>query len=339
MTGLHLGTTSERPLHRGAGEGGLFHHVMACLDRVPHAARVIGEAASLAAASGATLTALRVLPAGGSSGSFADPVDWELARREHLAEIMDLAETTGAAEGVHAVVASGSVVRCVHEEARREGVDLLVLGAGGEGRAQAPTLGGTARHLAETFPGSVLIVPERVAADRTTTRRVIVPMDGSRAAEAALRYGAEIARDRAAELVVLHAVPRIAADGDSWAEADDGTLLSRVQARADRAATQRLERLHRLLPVQNRAGRIVRLGGDDPRRALLRAIGEENGELVVLSARGLGTDPDLPIGSTAEYLLSRLVTPTLLVRTAEAGPHPATIMAPRGPRAKAGRDR
>ncbi|MEE4121377.1 MAG: universal stress protein [Paracoccaceae bacterium] len=216
-------------------------------------------------------------------------------------------------------------------------MDLLVPGAGGQGAAQAPTLGGTARTLAETFPGSVLIVPERIAADRASACRVIVPMDGSRAAEAALRYGAEIARDRAAELVVLHAVQRIAAEADGWAEAGDGTLLSRVQPRADRAAAQRLERLHRLLPTQNRAGWIVRLGGDDPRRALLRAIAEENGELVVLSARGFGTD--LTIGSTAEYLLSRVVTPTLLVRTAEAGPHPATIMVPRGPRAKAGRER
>lgn len=319
-------------------EGPLFRHVLVCLDRVPEAAHVLEEAVALAHVSGAAVTAMRVLSPE-SAARCADPVDWELARREHTADLVYVAEAIGAAESVRPVVTCGSVPRCVREVAQRERVDLIAVGAGAKDYATPSVLGGTARHLAETFPGSVLIVPERAAEDRPRARRVIVPMDGSLLAEAALRYGGEIARDRAAELVVLHAVSPVAPVAEDWTEPDDGALLSRMQQRSERAARKRLERLNCLLPRHRWGSRLVRLGGDDPRRALLRAIVEENGELVVLAARGLGSDPDLPIGSTSEYLLSRATTPTLLLRRAEESRHRASGMAPRRPRARAGERR
>ncbi len=327
---------SESDLSRQSrGQHGvrLFGHVMACVDRSAHAARVLEEAVSLANLTGADLTIMRVMPGGSSSTPHADPVDWELTRREETADLLQMAKTAGATADIHTVVTCGPAPRCVRDEALRRGVDLLVVGAGAFGTPHRWGIGGTARHLAETFRGSILIVPDDVAGEQPRTSRVIVPMDGSPHAEAALRYACEIARRRATELVVLHAVPDISSLRQGRTGLDDEPLWHELGREAEQRAKELLRRLRLLLPVEQTGNRIRQLSGDDPRRVLMKAICEEQGGLVVLSARGLGKDPDLPIGSTAEYLLSRAVTPVLLIRNAEMTSHHTGGTAPRRPAA------
>jgi nucleotide-binding universal stress UspA family protein len=322
----------DRP-HGPENDARLFHHVMACLDRSPDAARILEEAVVLANQTGADLTAMRVVPAGSSTLRCADPVDWELTRRDETADLLRMSDTVGETTDMRAIVACGSAARCIHDEALRCNVDLLVLGTGTFGTPSRWGLGGTARHLAEVFHGSVLIVPNEIAGEPPRTRRIIVPMDGSSPSEAALRFAIAIARARAAELVILHAIPHVESFGTGRTGQGDEALWRELREEAARKAEDQIRRLHRLLPVHRHGNRVRRLGGDEPRRALMKAICEERGELVVLSARGHGNDPDLPIGSTAEYLLSRAVTPVLLIRNAEMSNHRAGGTAPRWPAA------
>lgn len=313
----------------GPGQGRLFRHVLACLDRSPHAQAILAQAAAFADLSDAKLTVLRVLPGATAARSCADPVDWELTRREELADIQRIADAIGATAQLEAVVVCGDTARCIEDEAQRRCVDLLVIGAGAFGTPGHWGLGGTARHLAESFAGSVLLVPQSLAGLPPAQRRVIVPVDGSQPAEAALGYATAIARDCEAEMVVLHALPEIGSTQDAHPGRDGSPLWSALRREAERMAEARLERLRRLLPIDGRQHRVRRLDGDEPRRALARAIAEERAGLVVLSARGQGQDPDLPIGSTADYLLARATSPVLLIRTAEAGHHRKGADAPR----------
>lgn len=333
MPDIHSGSAIVNRPHGRENDDRLFRHVMACLDRSPDAARILEQAVLLANQTGADLTAMRVVPAGPSTIRCADPVDWELTRRDETADLLRMSESAGATSDIRAIVACGSAVRCIHDEALRCDVDLLVLGSGTFGAPRRWGLGGTARHLAEVFHGSVLIVPDEIAGEPPRTRRIIVPMDGSSASEAALRFAAAIARARAAELVILHAVSHVGAFGTGQTGQGDEALWRDLEEEAARTAEDRLRRLRRLLPVHRHGNRVRRLSGDEPRRALMKAICEERGELVVLSARGLGNDPDLPIGSTAEYLLSCAVTPTLLIRNAEMSSHRAGGPTPRWPTA------
>lgn len=329
MTEIHSGSAiANRPPGKG-NKARLFNHVMACVDRSPDAAPILEQAVLLANQTGADLTAMRVVPAGPSRVQCADPVDWELTRRYETADLLRMSDMAGATTDIRAIVACGSAARCIHDEALRCDVDLLVLGAGAFGTPSRWGLGGTARHLAEIFHGSVLIVPDEIAGELPRTRRIIVPMDGSPPSEAALRFAAAIARVRAAELVILHAASPVEALGAGRTEKGDGALGRELKQEAARTVEDRLERLRRLLPAHKHGNRVRQLSGDEPRRALMKAICEERGELVVLSARGLGNDPDLPIGSTAEYLLSRAVTPVLLIRNAEMSNHRAGGAAPR----------
>lgn len=331
MPDIHSGPAIVDRPHGQESDDRLLRHVMVCLDRSPDAARILEQAVVLANQTGADLTAMRVVPAGPPTLRCADPVDWELARRDETADLLRMSDTAGASTEIRAIVACGSAARCIHEEALRCEADLLVLGTGAFGPPSRWGLGGTARHLAEVFHGSVLLVPDEIAGEPPRTRRIIVPMDGSPLSEAALRFAAAIARIRAAELVILHAVSNVGAFGTGRTGQGDEALWRGLKEEAARTAEDRIQRLRRLLPAHRHGNRIRRLSGDEPRRALMKAICEERGELVVLSARGLGNDPDLPIGSTAEYLLSRAVTPVLLIRNAEMSTHRAGGTTPRSP--------
>ena len=333
MPDIHSGSAIVDRTPARPGDARLFRHVMACLDRSPDAARILEQAVLLANQTGADLTAMRVVPTAPSILRCADPVDWELTRRDEAADLLRMSDTAGAATDMRAIVACGSVAQCIHDEALRCEADLLVLGTGTFGAPSRWGLGGTVRHLAEMFHGSVLIVPDEIAGAPPKARRIIVPMDGSPPSQAALRVAAAIARVRAAELVVLHAVSNVGPFGSDRTEQGDDALWREVKEKTAHSAEDRLQRLRRLLPAHRHGNRVRRLSGDEPRRALMKAICEERGELVVLSARGLGNDPDLPIGSTAEYLLSRAVTPVLMIRNAETSSHRAGGTTPRWPTA------
>lgn len=321
MPDIHSGSVIVDRPHGRENDARLFRHVMACLDRSPDAARILEQAVSLANQTEADLTVMRVVPSGPSTVRCADPVDWELTRRDETADLLRMSDTARATTDIRAIVACGSVAQCIHDEVLRRDVDLLVLGAGTFGPPSRWGLGGTARHLAEIFHGSVLVVPDEISDVPPKIPRIIVPMDGSPPSEAALRFAAAIAQARAAELVILHAVPHVGAFGNGQTGHGDEALWRELKEEAARTAEDRLQHLRQLLPVHSHGNRVRRLSGDEPRRALMKAICEERGELVVLSARGQGNDPDLPIGSTAEYLLSRAVTPVLLIRNAETNNH------------------
>ena len=304
---------------------------MACLAGSPDAGRILEHATAIAALSGARLTAIRVMPTEGTPGRRVDPVDWDIKMHEEYRQLRHLSDETGAPDNMRLAVVGGRAAHCICEEARNTGVDLTVLGAGALGTPAGWGLGGTARHVAECFPGSVLIVPAKLDGEmrgKVPARRIVVPLDGSPHSEGALRIAVAIATNRAAELVLLHAVPEIALSTNGPPDPEDEALRDQLRRRNERSAKTRLERMRRLIPADKIRSRVRLLSGQEPRRALMRAICEENCEMLVLSARGLGGDPDLPIGSTADYLISHAVTPVLLVRSAERVSHRSAGTAP-----------
>ncbi|WGT51330.1 universal stress protein [Thioclava nitratireducens] len=309
-----------------------FRHVMACLDHSPQSRRVLAEAAAIAEVMGAELTVLRVMDAGTEAMRRpVDPVDWDLGRREEEAELGRLVGEICSVPDIHTEVMSGASADCICRKAHAAGVDLIVLGVGGRDRWTEWGLGSTVRQVAERAAGSVLIVPESPANDvsrQAPGGRVLVPLDSSTWAEAVLPIALRAAESRSAELVLLHAVPDISLTGNSPPDAHDEALRADLRHRNERVAQAYLDRIRALLPADALRTRVRLISGEDPRRALARAVNEEAASLVVLSARGQGAHPDLPIGSTAEYLISAATVPVLLVRRPEAGSRPSAQAAP-----------
>lgn len=318
----------------------LFAHVLACLSHSAGASEVLREAAEIAQATGAELTALRVVQSWRrGNGHPADPVEWELARREEEARLHQLVEDTAPQTELKTEVIDGSATDCICRKARETDVDLTVLGSGSKRHWAEHGLGSTVRRVAENLESSLLIVPETAVAGARPgphpyrAQPVLVPLDSSTQGESVLPVAFLLAQSRDAELVLLHAVPDVSLTSNGPPESGDAALRDQLRHRNERAARAYLERVRARLPIDGVRTRIRILTGEEPRHALARAVAEEHAGLVVLSARGLGGHPDLPVGSTAEYLMSGATVPVLLLRPAGAAPHREHHAAPRRPSA------
>ena len=292
----------------------LFRHVLACVGPSAGARQVLEQAIQIAEATGGSLTALGVLPGRTPGGLAQDPLDWDIARRAEMNRIRRLAGAACAPGSMQTRVGCGPPAPVICEEGLRLKCDLAVLGTGANGDMPGWGLGGTSRQVAERFPGSVLLVPRQAANGAPLRQRILVPHDGSTQAEIARRIATRLALIRKAELVLVHALAPIVPLIDGPLGRDDATILVKLRESAERQARERLDQVRRLIPAGDISSRVRHLSGNDPRETLLGVLQEEQAELVVLSARGQGSNADLAIGSTADYLLSRSTSPVLLVR-------------------------
>lgn len=294
-----------------------FGHVIVGLDHSAHAADVLEVASEFAISMDLPLTAVRVITPGSGQAAAADPVEWDLTMRAEEAEVGGLLEAHGSAAHAEVAVLSGDVAATLRDAARERDADLMVIGTGARGSKGVWGLGSVARHLVEEFPGSLLVVPadaRRWPGDRARTRRVVVALDWSASSKAALQTAAAIAERQEAELVLIHAVPEIAPAAEGPPEPEDEALCVEMRNRNIAQAKRHLDAARRLIPSDRLRHRARLLTHEEPRRALTRAIEEEAADLLVLSARGTGRNPDLPIGSTAEYLVCSARIPVLLER-------------------------
>jgi len=133
----------------------------------------------------------------------------------------------------------------------------------------------------------------------TTVKRILVPLDGSRLAEAILPVAKALARDYEADLVLVRALrPLGSAETEVVAQEDAETYLRRMARRLDA----------RGLPVT------WKVWYDEPARAIADAARFNEVDLIVMSTHGRGGLNRLLFGSVAETLVRQAPVPVLLVR-------------------------
>jgi nucleotide-binding universal stress UspA family protein len=139
----------------------------------------------------------------------------------------------------------------------------------------------------------------------TGTRRpkIVVGIDGSPEADAALRVGYEQARQRRGELVIVHAwmFPPFGPGDDDRGAADE--------ALAD-AVDRLLSTVDREVPIT------TRLVGGDARHVLVNEA--KDADLVVVGTRGLGRVSSTFLGSVSTFLLHHAPCPVEVVPPAHA---------------------
>jgi nucleotide-binding universal stress UspA family protein len=325
MMSLALGDEAASPAEfRGAAP--LRRHVsgfagiLACVDGSPHSADVMAWALALSRNLNAPLRALHVLDNSATSGAPQDPLAWEMRRREAQNRIRRLVENAGGGDiqDAELEVAVGPLHDRLQAQLSDNLMDLCVVGAVGEGTHPGGVIGGTARRIVETSPCSVLIVPPRGqdAAGRAaeTVRRVMVPLDCSRRAETALPAAVALADACGAEIVIAHAVPEPAITEVGPPDEADIALSRSVTARNRKAAEQYMSRLRGRLALERRPIRTLIVSGAEPRHQLVRAAQDEAADLIVLSAKGAGGYADQALGSVADFLVTHLGKPLLIVR-------------------------
>jgi len=141
-------------------------------------------------------------------------------------------------------------------------------------------------------------------------QRILVGVDGSRGASAALACAAELGRELGAELVVVHAFEPLALLG----KVDPPVDFARL--RREREETLQVEWC-RPLAERGLAFR-ARMVEGEPVTALVDAAAGEEAGLLVVGTRGLGGFRGLLLGSVTSKLLQRARIPVVVVPEPDA---------------------
>ena len=137
-------------------------------------------------------------------------------------------------------------------------------------------------------------------------RKILVAVDGSADAVAALRHAAELARDQHATLVVVTVVP--AAPPQVAAPSAVGPTAAETEAAYERILRRAVE------TVPADVGVVTRIARGRPARAIAEVAGETGCDLIVMGAHGHGRLHHALIGSTSDAVVRSADRPVLLMR-------------------------
>lgn len=259
--------------------------------------------------------ALEALPIYGWQGIVAYDNQADQAAFGHEWEDLHaLAARVAAESGVKAEarVLRGGVAEEITEHARHAGVDLIVLARHGGGRSRRSWLGGVAEAVVRRSATPVLLVHadgEAPTPRATQIRRILVPLDGSAFAEAAVRPAMAAALATGAEVTLLRVIP-------------PGYVPSFFHATLPYSPEEYLESLREALPTELGAveTRVVR--DPEPALAIIEEAEESGYDLVAMATHGQGGPRSMLLGSTADRVLHGTRCPLLLYRPPHVEPMP-----------------
>jgi nucleotide-binding universal stress UspA family protein len=252
--------------------------------------------------------------------------DRDVPPGEWRADLRDLVENTWCAQAARATCAhrvdlrDGPPVDVLLRATDDEQADLLVVGSRGVGVNTALALGSTSLRVLQSARVPVLVVPDRregaPPADGLGLRRILVGVDRSAPALAALELAADLAQVLGGSLSVLEVIEYVPPFplGPSTAVTSEGEehAPERAMALLEAAAHDIRERG---VSVQV----IVRSG--DPAPTLLELADQLDVDLVVVGSRGRGGPAELLLGSVARTVANRVRRPTLVVPSAAGSVH------------------
>jgi nucleotide-binding universal stress UspA family protein len=309
---------SEGEAHRRSHEavGLAIRHMLFPTDFSEHAAAAWPYATGLAKEGGAVLHVLHVVVpppiAASPNGSALVPANLadELLdqARASLEERARSARELGVEARTHATLGAASSEIVAY--ARDQRIGLIVMGTTGRTGLAHVLLGSVTERVVRQAPCPILAVRHSASPERTAPtaaalpqlRRILVPLDGSPLAEAALPGVVALARRHGAEIVLLRVAHALALPGPNLVEAQ----VSVVQE----AEAYLAEVLRRLGAEGVLASSAVRYGRTP--EEILDDIRVRRPDLVAMSTHGRTGLTHLLLGSVAEQVLRASPVPVLL---------------------------
>lgn len=284
--------------------------LVACVDDGEQANAISEHALAIACSLGLEVTFARVIEAPGHFSSPADPIEWQLRRRAQHETLSKFADQDEVEVRANSVLLAGAPAEEISDWAQGHGATLLAIG-----RRRSDTtrgLGSTAQALLDRADHSLLLVPPGPPR-KGGYRRIMVPIDGSTRADSVLPIARRIARTHAADLMLVHIVPRLEVVGASRVPHLE-QLRSQIDVHNKRNAVQHLDELRRRSIEDGVDVRTITRGPGDPRSMLRELAIEEEADLIVMASHGNTGLDDVPCGSVAEYLAGHSPVPLLIVR-------------------------
>jgi nucleotide-binding universal stress UspA family protein len=228
---------------------------------------------------------------------------------------------------VDAVLLPGSNVRVLSAYVRREAIDLVVMSTHGRRGMARAWLGSVADALIRQVTVPVLLVrpdsgmPSRPATDRI--RRVLVALDGSTNAEAALDAAEEICRAQDSECVLVRVVtPPIHPISPSL-EHTARYLRDYVdEGRAEAARYLASVAAARSMPMRHQV-----CVDHQPARAIVDLADEIEADLIAVGTRGAGAIGRMLVGSVADRVARGASVPVLICHGAGVEPSVSELVA------------
>lgn len=210
-----------------------------------------------------------------------------------------------------------STAQAISNEAARVGSGLIVLTTHGRGGFSRAWLGSvTSELLRDSAVPTLVVRPDGEAAPPFSLRQILVPLDGSELAAAALEPAVALADPFDASFLIVQVVRTgeslLPYDQTFWTAAEEQAMEEqRVAAQAD------VDRV-----VDGMRGRGLKVDGlvvlePDPARTILRVAAERGVDLVAMSTHGRGGMARLLMGSVTDKVIRGAEHPVLVVRPAE----------------------
>lgn len=238
-------------------------------------------------------------------------------RTEYLKEVVgDLAS-----RGVKARsrLLSGEPSQCIVDYAQRNGYDLIAMSTHGRTGINRWAYGSVADWVMHNTGTPLLLVRpgKKVTADLgSALRKVVVPLDGSPAAEAALDYGIPIAQAMKLKMQLVRVVTPITFMSDQFSEgySESAEIAAITEQSREMAEEYLLGIRERLVSPENQTNVIASVG--NPAEVITRMTREVSNTLVVMTSHARSGIARTVFGSVAESVVRSCHGPTLVLRPA-----------------------
>ncbi|MCA9941086.1 MAG: universal stress protein [Anaerolineales bacterium] len=270
------------------GTDGLMRRILVPLDGSPFAEHVLPLARTLSRSLSASLLLTSVVDAPPNAGTPSE-------RSKYLEDVT--AQVRFYDIPVTAVLRHGAPPDAIHAVADEYGVDLVVMSTRGHSGVRRLLFGSVAHALVQRRAYPLLLLrPQEKTEGGPPIRidRILVPLDGSHLAENVLPFAERLARQFAAELLLL-SVP----DGP-----EGSGLRSQLQAYVDGVAA--------VLDEQTVEVRTL-VTGSGAARTILAVSEAEQVDLIVMATHGRGGLERLLLGSVAASVVTDAPCPVFLV--------------------------
>jgi nucleotide-binding universal stress UspA family protein len=294
--------------------------ILVPLDGSSLAATALAHAISLVPPQELHITLLRVVERTIVQQS-VDPLDWHLQQAEAQAYLEQTAKALGELAAITPEVAllEGRAPDRIVDYAHGEGFDLIAFTSHGRGGLTGWNMSSIASKIAVQAAISILLVrPSNSSVSQYESslqpvqyNRIVVPLDGSLRAEHVLPIAGSLAERHAAELILVHVVPRPELIQRMPLTEEEIELVDKVVARNQRQAVDYFEELGSRLPARPQTHVLV---NGDVTGELHRFVAEQQADLVVLSAHGYTGRQDWAHGSLVTSFLAHGNTPLLILQ-------------------------
>ncbi len=304
----------------------MYHRILLTNDGSPLAAAAIPYAAALARQDDAEVLVLRVSHAAGDLPERIDGDTWEraiiaagrvtvaLEAEPLLGEVVARLKAAGV-ERAGSLVLRGEPGPTIAEAARAMGADLVVVSSHGLSGLRRAVLGSVADHVIRHAGNVPVLLCHPLPPDVVTPfERIVVPLDGSPFAEAALQHAADIARSAGSTLILVRGIDSVARviaasmpvaagvavpglsnqEAEEIVAAERGAIREELALVAARLATEGVPHTR------------IEIVEDLPSDAILQTAKRHDCRLVVMSTHGRGGLGRTLLGSVADEVTRHL---------------------------------